>query len=355
MKKLIPAILTILLLTVGCKEQQQEFLSFTVDVSTDSSVLLSEIADQVDMIQLETNDDTFLNDIRQVELFDDYLLVKDVQPELFVFDRQGNFIRKIGKSGQGPGEYNNCTRFTLDYLNKRILLKTNVGIMVYDIQGNFLEKYPPSVITDLFYNDNKFYSLEDIFYNEKDTYHQDTYFSIYNANYNRMDSMRLRSYESGVMRVTFATGSRRIFLNNGDIYVHSPDLGLNNSTSDTLYILSDNRLKTYASIKLTHTQDESIHYIYPSGRYMITTNNRLTDVPGSSIKQHHISHCIYDQKTREMRYAKDGVIDDIYDSGRRTICPLHLQGSFYAVKEGELSEEMNTELNPTIYIGTFKK
>ncbi len=138
-------------LFISCElNDNKEIGTIIFDLSGDQPVFLSEIADNVFLVKPETGDSSLLKKIRQIELFENHILIKDTRPELFVFDKEGNFVRTIGKGGQGPGEYSYCLSFALDHINKHILLKTNVGIMRYDLYGNFIKKYDLKHIANLF-------------------------------------------------------------------------------------------------------------------------------------------------------------------------------------------------------------
>ena len=51
-----------------------------------------------------SGEEKFLRDIRNVVFTDDNIVVNDFNTVL-LFDKKGNFIRQIGRRGQGPGEY----------------------------------------------------------------------------------------------------------------------------------------------------------------------------------------------------------------------------------------------------------
>lgn len=69
------------------------------------ALLLSEVADSVEYIKLETSSDALIGDIRTFRITDKYIFVAcRGQKCALMFDRGGKFIRKLGKIGQGPGE-----------------------------------------------------------------------------------------------------------------------------------------------------------------------------------------------------------------------------------------------------------
>lgn len=61
---------------------------------------------------------------------------------LKLYDRQGRYIRDIGRFGQGPGEYDVINTVHMDEKNDRIYVLTfgATNLLVYDFEGN---TYPP--------------------------------------------------------------------------------------------------------------------------------------------------------------------------------------------------------------------
>ena len=61
--------------------------------------------------------------------------------QLFMFDERGNFIKKIGRAGQGPGEFGNpfCMTTTSDSII--VADNSNMRIQYYDLEGNFIREY----------------------------------------------------------------------------------------------------------------------------------------------------------------------------------------------------------------------
>jgi len=75
-----------------------------------------------------------------LEIFDGFYIVCDVKDScLKVFSKSGEFIRKIGKRGQGPGEMNTVFHMTLDSQNGILFCNDqgNGRISSFDINGEF--------------------------------------------------------------------------------------------------------------------------------------------------------------------------------------------------------------------------
>jgi len=126
-------------------EKQETPASFTIDfaeiVKHKREVPLSEIAESVEYIPLENNKESMLGSIMDVQLTSDYIFVKHNGSRLLtLFDRNGKFIRHIGKEGRGPKEYGLMRIFSLDEKNKLIYIHTNWTrkILVYNFDGEYV-------------------------------------------------------------------------------------------------------------------------------------------------------------------------------------------------------------------------
>ena len=99
-------IIGILLLALFfCPAMARKKIAFAEGVDEQKEIKLSEVASGVKYIPLETTAESLLDkDILNVTFAGDYLFVCDFV-NLFQFTPEGKFIRKIGKAGEGPGEY----------------------------------------------------------------------------------------------------------------------------------------------------------------------------------------------------------------------------------------------------------
>lgn len=70
-------------------------------------VNLSEIADSIKCIKLQTDSNQIMGRVREIIIKKKYIYAFDIsQSIIFVFDKNGKFISKLDKKGQGPDEYN---------------------------------------------------------------------------------------------------------------------------------------------------------------------------------------------------------------------------------------------------------
>jgi|Deesub1362B_J571_1020462.scaffolds.fasta_scaffold00181_50 sugar lactone lactonase YvrE len=56
------------------------------------------------------------------------------------FDKNGKYIKTIGRKGQGPGEFDSPTSIFID-VEDNIYIKDGREIEIFDKNGNFIKKY----------------------------------------------------------------------------------------------------------------------------------------------------------------------------------------------------------------------
>lgn len=103
---------------------------------------LSEIAEKVRLIPLETNPDCLITDVNRVFIGGkNILVVTSVSPQnLFLYTLDGKFVRKIGHQGQGPGEYTNISDITVFEAMEQVHISTGQSgdIIIYNFDGEFV-------------------------------------------------------------------------------------------------------------------------------------------------------------------------------------------------------------------------
>ncbi|MDY5239585.1 6-bladed beta-propeller [Bacteroides helcogenes] len=69
---------------------------------------LSEVADSINYVILETNADCLIGTVDKILVTDNgnFLIVdKEISSSVYLYDKDGRFLRKIGEAGMGKGEY----------------------------------------------------------------------------------------------------------------------------------------------------------------------------------------------------------------------------------------------------------
>lgn len=94
-------------------------------------------------IQLEQTEDCVFEHITKMVDADGCIIVKTWQNDLFCFDKEtGAFKCRIGRRGEGPGEYLHIRDFFYNAQEKSICVidSYQASIISYDLSGNFLHK-----------------------------------------------------------------------------------------------------------------------------------------------------------------------------------------------------------------------
>ena len=141
----INALVVLLSLSVfwGCKSTAEYMTvnSNTFVVNLDTVELkhdfnLSDIFDSVRVIPLD-NSEVVIGKIRKVDIYKGLVIVLDAEfaKGVFVFDRAGNLLYKIGNVGLGPEEYASCGDFAIDHERGSIYIYDQMRhrICVYDV------------------------------------------------------------------------------------------------------------------------------------------------------------------------------------------------------------------------------
>lgn len=140
-------IIGIAIATNACSNQgsNQKIKHFDLSENWTQSevVLLSNIATDVEYIALETLPECLIGNHRSIEVIPlkEVLIVHERNKVMRLFNRQGKFIKNIGKLGAGPNEYEGIRDYFVDEKNNRILIlgKSN-NCLIYDLDGDLIKR-----------------------------------------------------------------------------------------------------------------------------------------------------------------------------------------------------------------------
>ncbi|MDD4822305.1 MAG: 6-bladed beta-propeller [Bacteroidales bacterium] len=102
-------------------------------------LLLSELADSVSYVALETTKETLTKDA--VQYGDRYYTIIN-EERLLCFDKNGKFLHQIGRKGQGPEEYPwmDCYSFKVDPTNNWVYITSDESYTkVYNEEGRYVK------------------------------------------------------------------------------------------------------------------------------------------------------------------------------------------------------------------------
>lgn len=100
---------------------------------------LSDIASSIQYVKLETNDRCMFAHPFIEYVSENAFYIGDTHRHLYKFDKNGNYIREIGKIGKGPGEYLHITDVIVNPENNQIYILDNTQrkIIQYELNGEF--------------------------------------------------------------------------------------------------------------------------------------------------------------------------------------------------------------------------
>lgn len=378
------AMIFFLVSIIGCQlrssptSDSDGILSITIDAKKDKvSFPLSEIAEKIDVIALETNELSLIRgEIHSVHFLNDHLIVFDFSHRVLVFDMQGNFVRTIGKRGQGPGElYGPVASIQVDDEKGTVWFGMVDKFVVYDLNGNLVQSkmrdIPTSILEHYYYSNDSIFHIQakeekvsDMEYNIEISY---IIRAFSNGDYSKivLDSLFIWKYEPWPIPHGFIN---TIFQHQGQVYMFFSVCC--DGVYDYLYVIKNGQFVPFAKFLVNSTMrgltvtDRYVAAIHgnikvsnnaprPSGILTPEMRAALRDMPPP---EKDFSYYVHDNKTGKDIHSYHGFIDDIHHTN--DIVPINfIDGGekFFYTREGEWSEELKCELNPTLYIGTFKK
>ena len=125
----------------GCNEQKPgkvQVIDVVGNLNNTRDIKLSDIADTIQYIPLETNSECLLSRGYKIVSTKDYFFIADGENPLFVFDREGKFVRKIGSVGKGPGEFQNCNQFHVNEEKNEVYIFNQKEFIIYSWDGEYI-------------------------------------------------------------------------------------------------------------------------------------------------------------------------------------------------------------------------
>jgi hypothetical protein len=159
--------LILLTVTISCKTEKKELIKFDSTTLIERDISLTEIADDISYIPLDNS--TPIGPIYDnIKFLNNSIYLSAQNTGVLEFNMQGQFIRKIGKFGRGPGEYTHCYSFTIDDKSGTVYVRDGGGIMkAFSKSGVYLRSFSLQEYGDMideieFFNSNLFtsYSIQ---------------------------------------------------------------------------------------------------------------------------------------------------------------------------------------------------
>jgi hypothetical protein len=114
-----------------------------VDFDESSVLKYSEIFDNIRFVRLETNDSSLIGRIDKIVATEDKIVILDasIAKMVFVFDKNGNFLNRVGTNGGGAEEYDSPDDIVYDKYNNELLIwcHNKKTIMRFNLDGAFID------------------------------------------------------------------------------------------------------------------------------------------------------------------------------------------------------------------------
>jgi hypothetical protein len=137
----------VLISMLACKSENAtsyQIIDFEEAISNSEAFDITKHVSDIRYVPLETNENCYLADVRKVVMNEDFIMVSDSEGNLFQFTSSGQFIRRIGMLGKGPGEYTYMTDFVVDHSFQNIYINSLGFLYNYDADGKFNSRLPLS-------------------------------------------------------------------------------------------------------------------------------------------------------------------------------------------------------------------
>jgi hypothetical protein len=320
---------------------------------TDADLYLTDMAESVQRVQLETNEDVLLGHIKNVALRQGNLYVEDGYG-IYVFDTEGALIQKVGKKGEGPGEFKYVTFMDIDEQTGNIYVSGYSKLIVYNKDGEFVEERKLGFLKQFLkvLDGRLFVMSEQIGIEVPGGYANQT--NLYEVNPSSLEVMDTIPVRTVLLdKKEFGFFPFRDYFSNLEegLFLYAPVLSSENMLRDTLYRVQDRKLEPYMRFDFERPQS-----LNEQGRQTILLYN-IINSPSYMIAEYDQDWqrmmFLYDKKNEKGYNLSKGLIDE--DGEPVFLRPLDLKNdAFYFIKRVEYADKDIEELNPEIGIVKLK-
>ncbi|WP_195375204.1 MULTISPECIES: 6-bladed beta-propeller [Parabacteroides] len=297
----------LLLLLVSIIYIKEGYQLFCVDTPVKSTVKgsLSDIAEEVIAIPLETNSDCRLKYATQIKRDrEDLFLVSNRQ--LYRFNCSGKFENQVTSNTLFP-----VTDYVIDPLQKQlIVMDDKENVYYYDYEGVLLEQKslaginPLNTPTRMIYHDRHIWMTAQSLSPCKEKpgkQYIDRWLYKFDTTLHLQDARKLTAADLGRFYLG-ACFSPELSVSNGNVYAHTPSVQPEEILADTLYLISRNKLDI-------HEGYSSILPLCIAGRYLVSTYGDASE------DEQNYTFC-YDRREDYAYNVAGGFDDNFYQTGK---------------------------------------
>lgn len=121
-------------------EQNKDLQTININCETIKYKRVDEVFDSVSYVKLSNEKEAFIGRVEQIIIADSLIIIRDEYMEKLVkmFDKNGNFLCRIGNVGRGPGEYIKPSYMQLYGEKIAVYDEFSKQILFYNMQGRHL-------------------------------------------------------------------------------------------------------------------------------------------------------------------------------------------------------------------------
>ena len=360
--KNIAFILISVMILFSCKGKESHTLDSKGELWScteflDNPLILSTLAESYRLLPLETNDASLLGGINKIVYQDSliFLLDKRFTSKVFAFTaNDGKFVRKLGKIGNGPGEYSNIDDISIDKENRQIhILADRNRLITYTLDGDYVTtKQLPFMATHMEYMNNRLFfvcdltDMDNLLITDMDFNILSSHFpnEVYKSNY-RILLHPLQKKENELLFHRFL--DNRIYRINldGELSVaYQIDFGANSMSLEDIDNLTEKELK-----EIMKTKVGNVKYFTETDKYaFIMFFNKNSPCVSIFDKKANQAKSYTFQSLRDDFIGKDFPILEytLPDGVFTSVIPFKL---IEHLVENKLIQNVNEDSNPILY------
>jgi hypothetical protein len=107
---------------------------------------LSDMAESLEYVELKTPPGMPIM-VTHMVVSDEYIFVES-KDEVYQFTMSGDFVRKVGRNGRGPGEYLTAIDISVDEAKRQVNIVGGLELYTYSFDGDFLGSVEISLFDD---------------------------------------------------------------------------------------------------------------------------------------------------------------------------------------------------------------
>ncbi len=227
-------IFSFLLIITSCNHQAPTNKTITVDPSK-AELSVEQVFEQSHSVALETTTDNLISSIDKIEMLNNKLYILDKKSQVItVFDKDGFYLSKIDRRGQGPEEYIDIADFTVTDSLIYVLSRGGKKIIAYNHSDSFIQNYPLDAYYDFFIIDKNTLFLYS-------NYSNHTLYNVIVSNFNNNNIAASKKFLPFLRNQSFSF--RRNPFNrsaNGDLLISQQyDYNIYRLTKDTITVEYD--------------------------------------------------------------------------------------------------------------------